>query len=200
MSTVEMWECDSSTQFGRRWGGRGSLTMRWTSGSSGEQRRGIASILAKGSQRPDQSGLEGWRGRRGSSWALGFGRGGAAAENFGERLGSRLGGHEEEERETAGRKGLGSGFIGEHRFVEERERESRRAAGLRSTGSADVPSGMRGGRSAPAARHGRAGGSQQRQRGRWEEQPGDTSNERERCWGSWASGERPARAAGSSRA
>jgi hypothetical protein len=36
--------------------------VRWTSGSSGEQRRGIASIPAKGSQRLDQSGSEGWRG------------------------------------------------------------------------------------------------------------------------------------------
>jgi hypothetical protein len=115
--------------------------VRWTSGSSGEQRRGIASIPAKGSQRLDQSGSEGWRGRRGSSWVLGFGRGGAAAENFGERLGGRLGGHEEKERERAGRKGLGSGFIGEHHSVEERERESRRAAGLRLTGGADVPLG-----------------------------------------------------------
>jgi hypothetical protein len=140
-STVEMWGCDSSTQFGRRWGGRGSSMVRWTSSSSCEQWHGIAMILAKGSQRLDQSMSEGWRGRRGSSWAMGFGRGGAAGENFGERLGGRLGGREEEERETAGRKGLGSGFIGEHRSVEERERESRHAARLRSTGGADVPLG-----------------------------------------------------------
>jgi hypothetical protein len=38
-------------------------------------------------------------------------------------------------------KGSGLGFIGEHLSVEERERESRRAAGLRSTGGADVPLG-----------------------------------------------------------
>jgi hypothetical protein len=62
-------------------------------------------------------------------------------ENFGERLGGRLGGREEEVRETVGRKGLGSGFIGEHHSIEERERESRHAAGLRSTGGVDVPLG-----------------------------------------------------------
>jgi hypothetical protein len=95
--------CDSSTQFGRRWGGWGSSTVRWTSGSSGEQRHGIASIPAKGSQRLDQSGSEGWQGRRGSSWVLGFGPGGAAAENFSERLGGRLGGRKEEERENKGK-------------------------------------------------------------------------------------------------
>jgi hypothetical protein len=44
------------------------------------------------------------------------------------------------------------------------------------------PSGMRGGRAAPAARRGRARESQQRWRGRWEEPPSDTSNERERRW------------------
>jgi hypothetical protein len=84
MSIVEVWGCDSNTQFGRRWGRRGLSTVRWTSGSSDKQWCGIASIPARGSQRLDQGGSEGWRGRRESSWALGFGRGGAAAENFGE--------------------------------------------------------------------------------------------------------------------
>jgi hypothetical protein len=32
MSTVGMWGCDCSTQFGRRWVGRGLSTVRWTSG------------------------------------------------------------------------------------------------------------------------------------------------------------------------
>jgi hypothetical protein len=73
--------------------------MRWTSDSSGEQRHGVVSIPAKGSQRLDQSGSEGWRGGRGSFWVLGFGRGGAAVENFGGRHGGWLGGREEEERE-----------------------------------------------------------------------------------------------------
>jgi hypothetical protein len=44
--------------------------------------------------------------------------------------------------------GFGSSFIGEHCSVEERERESRHRAGLRSTGGADVPFGCM-----AAARH-----------------------------------------------
>jgi hypothetical protein len=32
MSTVGMWGSNCSTQFGRRWGGRGLSTVRWTSG------------------------------------------------------------------------------------------------------------------------------------------------------------------------
>jgi hypothetical protein len=32
MSIVEVWGCDSSTQFARRWGGRGLSMVRWTSG------------------------------------------------------------------------------------------------------------------------------------------------------------------------
>jgi hypothetical protein len=91
--------CVSRTQFGRRQGERWSSTVRWTSDSSGEQRHGVVSIQAKGSRRLDQSGSEGWRGGRGSFWALGFRRGGAAAANFSERHGGQLGGREEEERE-----------------------------------------------------------------------------------------------------
>jgi hypothetical protein len=76
---------------------------------------------------------------------LGFGWGGAAAENSGERLDGRLGGHEEEERKQRTGKGLGLGFIGEHCSIEERERErereSRCAARVRSTGGAVVPLG-----------------------------------------------------------
>jgi hypothetical protein len=173
MSIVEERGCDSHTQFGRGWGGRGLSTVRWTSGFSGEQWRGIASIPARGRRRLDQGGLDGGRERRGSSWALGFGREGAAAEYSGERSVVVLVVARKKKGKTAGRIGLGSGFTGEHCFVEERERESRRAAGS-GRRAAPMPSGMRGGRSAPAARRGRARGSQQRQRGRWEEQPGDT--------------------------
>jgi hypothetical protein len=99
MSIVGVWGCVSRTQFGWRQGGRWSSMVRWTSDSFGEQRHGVVSIPAKGSQRLDQSGSEGWRGGRGSFWALGFGRGGAAAANFGGQHGGRLGGFVEEERE-----------------------------------------------------------------------------------------------------
>jgi hypothetical protein len=71
--------------------------------------------------------------------------------------------------------GFGSSFIGEHCSVEERERESRHRAGLRSTGG---PSGARGGRSAPAARRSGTKGGQRRRRGQWERQQGDTWGER----------------------
>jgi hypothetical protein len=70
--------------------------------------------------------------------------------------------------------GFGSSFIGEHCSVEERERESRHRAGLRSAGGAGMPFGCAGrplgtggstwqdeGRPAEAAR-------------RWERQQGDT--------------------------
>jgi hypothetical protein len=138
ISIMGVWGCVSRTQFGRRRGGRWSSTVRWTSGSSGERRHGVTSIPAKGCQRLDQSGSEGWRGRRGSSWALGFGRGGVVAENSSERLGGRFGGREGEKGQNSKKEGLGSGFIGEHHDVEERERESRRVAGLRSMGGAVV--------------------------------------------------------------
>jgi hypothetical protein len=43
------------------------------------------------------------------------------------------------------------------------------------------PSGVRGGRSGPAARHGRMKEGQRRQRGRWERQQGDTWERGGRC-------------------
>jgi hypothetical protein len=46
---------------------------------------------------------------------------------------------EEEEEETGEEMGFGSGFIGVHCFVEERERESGHGIGLRTAGDAGVP-------------------------------------------------------------
>jgi hypothetical protein len=59
---------------------------------------------------------------------------------FGERLGARLDAREEEEGKPVGKERLGLGFIGKRHGVE--ERESRRTAGLRSTGGTDVPHGL----------------------------------------------------------
>jgi hypothetical protein len=61
MSTVGMWGGDCSTQFGRRRGGRGLSTVRWTSGfhrrrwrrgvllaGVSERREGVARLLLRG--------------------------------------------------------------------------------------------------------------------------------------------------------
>jgi hypothetical protein len=53
-----------------------------------------------------------------------------------------------EEEETGEEMGFGSGFIGVHCFVEERERESGHRIGLKTAGGAGVPFGC-----VAAARH-----------------------------------------------
>jgi hypothetical protein len=95
------------------------------------------------------------------------------------------------------KEGLGSGFIGEHHTVEERERESRCGAMLRSTGGAVVHLGHAWwplstddpawqGEREPAEAARAVGGVTRRH----------VARERERRWDSRASGEQPVRAAG----
>jgi hypothetical protein len=84
----------------------------------------------------------------GSAGGLEFGQGGAAAEKPGEELGGWLDGCKEEEGKSGEEMGFGLSFIGKHCSVEERERESRHRAGLRSMAGVDVPFGC-----VAAARH-----------------------------------------------
>jgi hypothetical protein len=64
-----------------------------------------------------------------------------AAENSGERSVVGLVVMRKKRGKNSRKEGLGSCLIGEHHAVEERERESKRTARLRSTGGAVVPLG-----------------------------------------------------------
>jgi hypothetical protein len=57
-------------------------TLRWTSGSSGERRHGIALNSDRGKPEARLEQIEKLVGWRGSFGVLGFGRGGAVAEEF----------------------------------------------------------------------------------------------------------------------
>jgi hypothetical protein len=124
------------------------LTVRSSSGGSGEGRHGVGAIPAKKGRKLDQIRSGSWWRRCGSGVQLGFGRGGAVAANSGEECSGGLGVARRKKRKTGEGKGFGSGFIEAHCFIEERERRSGHGIGLRTAGGACVPLGC-----VAAARH-----------------------------------------------